>query len=122
MITIARSASVSDRARLLQKCTSGDEAELGSRLTIAVTEVARTIEGSQDRQQTLAACIPHLQLAVLDTPVAAWGAIDPHMTTGRRSDVLADLDSLAPVLAALGGPRTIGDLAAVVTMVTQCWP
>ena len=122
MITIARSAPESDRAWLLQRCTSGDGAELGSRLTIAVADAARTIEDPGHRQETLAACAPHLQRAVRETSIAGWRAVDPHRTTRRRSDVLADLGSLAPVLATLGGPRTTDDLATVVTMVAQAWP
>jgi len=67
---------------------SGDAGEFGSRLTIAVTEAARTIEGSQYRQQTLATCAPRLQPAVLETPLAAWGAVDPHMTNQRGGTCL----------------------------------
>jgi hypothetical protein len=122
MVTLARSVGESDRAWLLQRCTSANGTALGSQLTIAVTEAARTIQDSRNRHETLAACAPHLRRVAAETPVTGWDAVAPPITTPRRSDVLADLASLAPVMDALGGARTVDDLSAVVVEVVRCWP
>ncbi len=101
-----------DRARTL--------AELG-RVEEAL-EVVRGIGDPWDRSQALGELVPHLAELPRAKALFLWGETLGLHAIRSRIDLLADLDILAPVIAALGGSEAVEETCHAIEDVGRWWP
>jgi hypothetical protein len=95
-------------------------AELGH-LQQALT-VARGIGEEWCRPETLADLAPYLAELAPTTLCSLWCETLPVLSTRTRTDLLADLCALAPVVAALGGAQAMAETFRAIQDVGRWWP
>jgi len=86
-------------------------------------EVAREIEHEWgDRARALAALAPKLAKLNRGKLLPLWEKTLRFSSTHSRADLLADLDAVAPIIAALGGAEAICESCRAIQNVGRWWP
>ena len=85
-------------------------------------EVARGIGDSKERARALAALAPKLAKLIRAQVLPLWEETLRFSSTHSRADLLADLDALAPIIAALGGAEAICESCLAIQDVGRWWP
>ncbi|HKM55588.1 MAG TPA: hypothetical protein VJY33_19440 [Isosphaeraceae bacterium] len=85
-------------------------------------EVARGIGDAKERARALAALAPKLAKLIRAQVLPLWEETLRFSSTHSRADLLADLDALAPIIAALGGAEAICESCLAIQDVGRWWP
>ena len=85
-------------------------------------EVARAIEDERARAKVLSKLASHLVNLPFTTLYTLWCETLLILATRRRSDLLADIGALSPVIVKLGGDKVIREIARGILDVGRWWP
>ena len=85
-------------------------------------EAARAIGSEGARSQALAGLAPRLRELPPEILYRLWEETLRFLITHTRSDLLFDLEALAPVLMALGGGAAVAETIAAIQDVGRWWP
>ena len=88
----------------------------------ATLEAARALGSEEERAAALGALAPQLVRLPLGTLDLLWKETLQLAATRSRKDLLADLSSLVPVLAALGGAEAVAETCRAIQDVGRWWP
>jgi len=98
------------------------EPYLGDTLVPKALELARAISRKRDRIKALVALALRLAKVPQSRLLPLWEEILGIAATCSRSDLLADLSALAPVIRTLGGPEAIDETCRAIEDVCRWWP